>query len=470
MTCRRAHRLLAAYRRDDWAPRDRAALGQHLTTCSACRKIEFAYRSVGESVRQLPSITPPRGFREAVFAAIRADEQRMGRAVAALTEADTSPELPVITSAHRPISLAAAAARKRRTIRINPRIALVAAAAVIMLGVLSIQVLPHSGLASLATSLGAAHSGNGQAAKPSVARYMPDARAHAITRALATTKWLVYSASDTAGATTLYAENRQTKAIAPLTHGSADAPVMLRAVTNDWVFWTAGGDSSWTLYAGRPGTSADAAISLVKSETPANAPAALNGVWANAHMALVAVTTNAGGSEVLQFALPATNAAPVTIAETAVQGHALADPSADNSNIYWAERWQDTTGQHSLIWSRNASGQAHQMSADDTAFAPHIANGLLIWVEGQPGTLEAEALSGSQQQWTIAQSVDSESVRVAGETVLWRAGGAMHAWDARTHQSSAIDALVRSAAWVEACDSSVVWAGSDGAIDVYDID
>ncbi len=468
MTCRRAHRLLAAYRRDDWSPRDRAALGQHLSACPACRKIEFAYRSVGESVRQLPSITPPPGFREAVFAAIRADEQRMGRAVAALTEADTSPELPIITSEHRPISLAAA--RKRRTLRLNPRIALVAAAAVIMLGVLSIQVLPHSGLASLATSLGAAHSNNGQTAKPSVARYMPDSRAHATTRALATTNWLVYSAADTAGATTLYAENRQTKAIAPLTHGSADAPVMLRAVTNDWVFWTAGSDSSWTLYAGRPGASADAAIALVKSDTPADAPAALNSVWANAQMALVAVTTNAGGSEVLQFALPATNAAPVTIAVTAVQGHALADPSADDATVFWAERWQDTTGQHSLIWSRNAAGQPHQMSADDTAFAPHIANGLLIWVEGQPGTLEAATLSGSPQQWTIAQSVDSESVRVAGETVLWRAGGAMHAWDTRTHQSSAIDALVRSAAWVEACDSTIVWAGSDGAIDVYDVD
>ena len=468
MTCRRAHRLLAAYRRDDWAPRDRAALGHHLSACSACRKIEFAYRSVGESVRPLPSITPPPGFREAVFAAIRADEQRMGRTVAALTEADTSPELPVISSERQPISLATA--HKRRTVRINPRIALVAAAAVIMLGVLSIQVLPHSGLASLATSLGAAHSGNGQTAKPSVARYMPDSRVHAITRALATTKWLVYSASDTAGATTLYAEDRQTKAIAPLTHGSADAPVMLRAATNDWVFWSAGSDSSWTLYAGRPGGGADAAIALAKSDTPADAPAALNGVWANAHMALVAVTTNAGVSEVLQFALPATNSAPVTIAETAVQGHALADPSADDSTIVWAERWQDTTGQHSLIWSRNAAGQPHQMSADDTAFAPHVANGLLIWVEGQPGTLEAEALSGSPQQWTIAQSVDSESVRVAGETVLWRAGGAMHAWDMRTHHSSAIDALVRSAAWVEACDSSIVWAGSDGAIDVYDID
>jgi cytoskeletal protein RodZ len=466
MTCRRAHRLLAAYRRDDWSPRDRAALGQHLSACSACRRIEFAYRGVGESVRQLPSITPPPGFREAVFAAIRADEQRMGRAVASLTEADTSPELPVISSAHRPISLTAV--RKRRAAWLNPRVALVAAVAVVMLGVLAMQVLPHSGLASLAANLGAAHPTSGQTAQPSVARYMPDAHAHAISRALATTRWLVYSAADSAGVTTLYAENRKTQTTASLAHGSAAAPVMLRAVTNDWVFWSVDGESSWTLYARHLGGNS-AAVPLLKSDTSADAPVALNGVWANVQMALVVVTTNAGGSEVLQFALPATKATPVTIAQTSVQGHALVNPSAVGSATYWAEKWQDARGQHSLIWSRDASGVVHQVRLDDTSFAPHIANGLLIWVEGQPGTLEAQALVNGQQQWVVAQSVDSESVRVAGETVLWRSGGVLHTWDARTHTSSAIDAQLRAAAWVEACDSSIVWAGSGGAINVYDV-
>src|SRR6185312_15550462 len=177
MTCKRAHRLLAAYRRDDWSPRDRAALGQHLSICSACRHLEASYRGVGESVRQLPSITPPPGFREAVFAAIRADEQRMGRAVTALTEADTSPELPVITAAQRPISLAAA--RKRR------------AAWLLMLGLLATQVLPRAGLASFAASLGFVHTNNTPAPRLAVASYMPDANAHTITLALATTGWLV---------------------------------------------------------------------------------------------------------------------------------------------------------------------------------------------------------------------------------------------------------------------------------------
>lgn len=467
MTCKRAHRLLAAYRRDDWSPRDRAALGQHLSTCSACRRAEVSYRGVGESVRQLPSITPPPGFREAVFAAIRADQERMGRSVASLTEADTSPELPAIPVAKRPVSIAAA--RQRRTAWLNPRVALVAAAAVVLIGLLSIQVLPHSGLASLAASLGAAHPGNKATTQLTVARYMPDAHVRTVTRALATTGWLVYSATDSSGATTIYAENRQTKSSIALAHGSATAPVSLRAVSADWAFWSASSGSSWTLYAGHLGGENVSGLSLLKSGAAASDPATLDGIWANEQMALVAVTTHAGISEVLRFALPATNAAPTTIAQTTVRGHALSDPSADGSSIYWAEEWRDVSGQHSLLWARDASGQVHQMSLSSSAFAPHIAHGLLIWVEGSRGTLEAQALSNSQQQWVVARFVDSSSVRVAGETVVWSAGGVLHTWDARTHTSSAVDAQIRTAAWVETCDSSIVWAGPGGSINVYDI-
>ncbi len=468
MTCKRAHRLLAAYRRDDWSPRDRAALGQHLSTCSACRHLEASYRGVGESVRQLPSITPPPGFREAVFAAIRADEQRMGRAVTALTEADTSPELPVITSAQRPTSLAAA--RKRRAAWLNPRVALLATAALLMLGLLATQVLPRAGLASFAASLGFVHTNNTPASHLAVASYMPDADAHTITLALATTGWLVYSATDNTGMTTIYAENRKTKTVAPLVHSLVAAPVTLRAVTNDWAFWSAGDASSWTLYAGHIGGSNVAAMTLLQSGATADAPATLDGVWANEHMALAVVTTSTGASQVLQFALPATSAAPAMLAQTTVQGHALADPSADGSSIYWAEKWQDISGQHSLLWSRDSFGQAHQMSLDDSAFAPHIASGLLIWVEGQQGTLEAQSLASNQQRWAIAESVDSSTVRVGGETVLWRAGGILHTWDARTHTASAVDAQIRTAAWVEASDSSIIWAGPGGSINVYDVD
>ena len=483
MTCRRAHRLLAAYRRDDWSPRDRAALGRHLSGCPACRRVEVSYRNAGESVRQLPSITPPPGFREAVFAAIRAEEQRMGRAVVAMTEADTSPELPVIPAAKhatrhptgRPSSLASlAAARKRRAAWLNPRVALVAAAAVVMLGLLSTQFLPHSGLASLATSLGVLHNDNQQHVKPAVVRYMPDSHARTITRALATTGWLVYSATDAAGMTTIYTENRRTKAISPLAHGTTGAPVTLRAVADDWIFWSAASGSSWTLYASHLG-SKSAAVALLKSGAATDAPAALTDVWANREIALVTVTTHAGVGEALRFTLPATdtaNAAPMMVGQSRAPGHALTDPSSDGSSIIWAESWRDASGQHSSIWSQGAAGaggQARQISRDDAAFAPHIANGLLIWVEGQQGTLEARSLANGQQQWTVAQGMDSSSVRVAGEMVLWRSGGALHTWDARTHASSAVETQIRSAAWAEASDSSLVWAGPGGSISVYDV-
>ena len=469
MTCRRAHRLLAAYRRDDWSPRDRAALGRHLSACPACRQAEVSYRGVGESVRQLPSIMPPPGFREAVFAAIRAEEQRAGRAVAAMTEADTSPELPVISSAKRPASLAAA---RRRAAWLNPRVALVAAAAVVMLGLLSTQLLPHSGLASLATSLGILHTDNQQTAKPTVVRYMPDSHARMITRALATAGWLVYSATDAAGATTIYTENRRTKAITALARGAVDTPVTLRAVTDDWAFWSVASGSSWTLYAGHPGSDAATATPLLKSGAAADAPAALTDVWANDGMALVTVTTHAGMGEALRFTLPATaeaGAAPVMVAQASAPGHALNNPSTDGSSIVWAESWRDASGQHSSIWSRDAAGQTQQISRDNAAFAPHIANGLLIWVEGQRGALEARTLSNSKQQWVVAQAVDSGSVRVAGEMVLWRSGGVLHTWDARTHASSAVEAQIQAAAWAEASASSLVWAGPGGSISVYDL-
>ena len=471
MTCRRAHRLLAAYRRDDWSPRDRSALGRHLSACPACRRVEVSYRGVGESVRQLPSITPPQGFREAVFAAIRAEEERMGRSVAvvAMTEADTSPELPVIPAAKRPASLAAA--RGRRAAWLNPRVALVAAAAVVMFGLLSTQFLPNSGLTSLATSLGILHNDNQSAPTPSVARYTPDSHARTITRALATAGWLVYSGTDASGVTTIYSENRRTKVIAPLAHGAKDAPVSLRAVANDWAFWSVASGSSWALYAGQLGGNG-APVALLKSGVSADAPAALMDVWANREMALVTITTHAGVGEALRFTLPTTavaGAAPVMVAQSRAPGHALTDPSTDGSSIVWAESWRDASGQHSSIWSQDAAGQARQISRDDAAFAPHIANGLLIWVEGQQGTLEARALDGGRQQWVVAQAVDSSSVRVAGEMVLWRSGGVLHTWDARTHTSSAVETQIRSATWAEASDSSLVWAGPGGSINVYDL-
>lgn len=120
--------LLAAYRRDDWSPGDVALLREHLTTCAECRRVEAAYREVGERVRRLPSIAPPPEFREAVFAAIRAEERRVAPGVVQLSQAATNPELPVVRPVRQPRRL-----QRRRELSLGQRIALVAAAIVLAL-------------------------------------------------------------------------------------------------------------------------------------------------------------------------------------------------------------------------------------------------------------------------------------------------------------------------------------------------
>src|SRR5215471_15098062 len=79
MTCAQARQSLGASRRNDWSTQDLAALSAHLSTCADCRKVEASFRSVGEQIRDLPSIQPPASFRASVFAAIAADQAQIQR-------------------------------------------------------------------------------------------------------------------------------------------------------------------------------------------------------------------------------------------------------------------------------------------------------------------------------------------------------------------------------------------------------
>jgi anti-sigma factor RsiW len=145
--------LLGAYRRDDWAPSELEALGQHLAACPACRQKEAAYRDVGFGVRQLPSITPPAAFRARVFAAIAAEPvaPRAAVAVASLGASleETDPRLPAIRvrNAHVRRSL-----MPQRSLWQRAGLGLAAA---LLLGVVGARFIPlmEPGLSSLAQSL-----------------------------------------------------------------------------------------------------------------------------------------------------------------------------------------------------------------------------------------------------------------------------------------------------------------------------
>jgi hypothetical protein len=156
MTCHQARQQLAAYRRDDWTAADMRALADHLESCAACRQIEATYRHVGESLRLLPTITPDAAFRESVFAAIAAEERRLGPAAMRASRAETEPSLPVVRAPITPI-------RRRRTPQPVTRAA-IAIAAVLALALFATQFIPSLDMGGLAANLFRGASGLSPAA------------------------------------------------------------------------------------------------------------------------------------------------------------------------------------------------------------------------------------------------------------------------------------------------------------------
>jgi len=137
MTCHHARQQLAAYRRDDWTATEMRALAEHLASCATCRQVEARYRRVGESLRLLPTITPDASFRESVFAAIAAEQRRLGPAAMRASRAETEPSLPVVRA---PVSTITPI-RSRRAPQPVMRAA-IAIAAVLALALFATQFIP----------------------------------------------------------------------------------------------------------------------------------------------------------------------------------------------------------------------------------------------------------------------------------------------------------------------------------------
>lgn len=493
LTCARACVLLAAYRRDDWAPGDVDALSEHLTACAECRQREAAYRQAGERIRQLPAITPPPEFRARVFAAIRAEEMRVAPAVARLARAATNPAMPAI---HPTIH------RSRR-----PRVALtvrsaMALAAVLLFSLITARVLIAFGITPLGKTAANLNGATMNAAAGGhVAHYSIAGGYTFASSALATASWLVYSASDPAHGYMLFAENRQTKKTLPLLAAASPAALTVRALTGEWVVWSVGVGSStarWLLQAMRlpQGDAALASpVTLVNSGAlGADTPATLGGVWAMGSMVLVAGATATQG-ELLRFDLSSGLPEMTMIAHSAALGHLLTDPSFNNGLYYWADVWFDSaTGLHSTVWRGDDSGQDVEISTNDVAFHPRATHGMLVWVEVAPetvdqmmplsgatptdddelmlnelnGSLFARNLSGGQQ-WQVSQRADVTSIETGGPLLLWHSDSQTHLYNLRSRTAGAVDGELRGSAYASANDTAVVWQSSMSAgLYVYD--
>ena len=501
MTCARARQLLGAYRRDDWLPSELEALGQHLSSCAECRRVEASYRRVGEGIRQLPSIAPPASLREAVFAAIRAEEARGAPTLAQLTTEETQPRLPALRRG------AGAAPTARRPLVLGARTA-VAVAAVLLFSLFSARLVPAlaQSLPLIASSISTAvQQAMGGATGPHVERYPTHIRSGHITEAMASDHWVAYVAADQSGHSMLYAENRSARRDLALLSAPLDTAIAVRGVSDHWVIWLAGSGtaaSPWTLWASPLTATSSSAVAsqplaLVSSgESASGAPALLGGVWIGGDIVLVAETTRAGDSTLVRLDLASGQGAPAAqiVAHAEAPGHLLTDPSAAGSTYYWAEVWLDgATGLHSDIWQSDGSGQAHQVTHDGESFAPRVAGQSLVWVRpsapvfldasvvaGQPataaqlalaqlgGSIRARDLRSGQGRQVSAHAAAS-SLGVAGALVVWRDGGQTHTYDLAHGAPSAVDSQVHTAAYAGANGTALAWGQSGSiTINVYD--
>lgn len=490
-------RLLAAYRRDDWSPDDLATLTEHLTSCAECRQIEATYRTVGERIRQLPSITPPPDFRASVFAAIRAEERRVAPEVARLSRAATNPELPVVRPGVRLVR-----PESWRRVPISPRAGL-AAAAVLVIGVLTASILPHitgGSFARTAASLNGVPDATLSLSSGHVSRYALSGAYAFAGSAAASSAWLVYAAAGTSREDQLFAENRKTQQAVPLLSTPTSAPITVRAVTDSWVIWSTGAgtsDSPWTLSASRlPVNGAiSAPLTLVNSVAQgADTPVTLGGVWARGATVLVAASSARGTGILLRVDLSSGTPVTTVIARSSRSGHLLADPSVDGGSYYWSEVWLDTTtGLHSTMWRGDDSGHDQQISLDEASFHPTTTGNTLVWVEVAPDTTASatnaapataaqtdadadmlSALSGSLeardlttgQQWQVSPSADVTSVAADGSLILWHSNSQTHVYDLRTRTADSLDGQIHAAAFARAGDGAIVWQQS-GSSNIY---
>jgi hypothetical protein len=505
LTCAQARTLLGAYRRDDWPPAELEALGHHLGECAECRRVEAAYRQVGEGIRQLPSITPPAALRAAVFAAIRAEEAQRAGSLAQLTTDDTQPRMPALGSAPR------APVTPLRPLVLGSRTA-IAVAAVLLIGLSTARLVPAlaQGLPLVAGNLASfAENAVSGVGGPHVDQYATGLRSGRITQAMASAHWVAYTATDASGRSKLYAQSRSATRNVTLLPTPQDAAIAVRGVSDHWVVWLSGGgtpSAAWTLWAsplpGAPGASAAGQpIALASSaDTTSSARTALGGVWVGGDVVLVAEMTRAGDAVLARLDLVPGQAAPsaAIVAHAQVPGHLLTDPSAANGTYYWAEVWVDgAAGLRSDIWqSDDASGQVRQVTTDGQSFAPRTTDQSLVWVRpshpvfldpaavaSQPAQAVQQALeqlggsirtrdlrSGAGQQ--VIANASASSLGAAGGLVVWRDAGqthTYHTYDLTRKAPSAVDSQIRAAAYADANGASLTWGQSGSStIDVYD--
>lgn len=495
MTCAQTRRLIAAYRRDDWSPDELAMFGAHVAGCAECRRIEAAFRTVGESVRQLPSITPPESLRTRVFAAIREESTSRAPVLARMTSDETQPKLPVVRGR------AAGPARRQFVLGTPAAIAVAAVLLLSLVGARLVPVIAH-GLPSIAASLSnIAPNSVTSASAPHVAHYTAPSGSGPIASALASAHWVVYAAG-TSDHLAVYATNRATHKTTVLRQAQPGTVTML-GLSDSWALWLAsesGAADAWALWAsplsgGSAAASPQALALATSSDAAAAAPWLLDGASIQSNSVLAAMVTRSGETHIVRFDLaPARASVTSHVVASGSAGHVFSDPAFASNQYYWADAWADGYGVlHSDIWRGDDAGHVTAVTTGGTAFAPRMAGRSLVLIQSsgqilldpaalaaQPdraiqdtlqqvgGALDTQSLTAGQMQQISAHAL-ADSLAASNSLIVWRDGGQVHTFDLGRHAASAVEHDVCGAAFAAATSSSLAWSQPNSTtINVYD--
>ncbi len=461
MTCHQARQQLAAYRRDDWTASELRLLADHLTTCAECRQVEATYRRVGESIRLLPSITPDASFRASVFAAIAAEDRKLGPAAMRVSRAETEPSLPVVRAPITPMPI-------RKAQRPVARAAM-AIAAVLALALFATQFIPSLDTDGFAVNL---FRGASSAALSSrVTHYQPNAQLRTVTGVRATSDWVAYTGTDAAGATMLFVTNRQTNQTRTILSATTGA-VHIYSVTADWLVWS-DASNGWTLRAtALTGSSAWRTVQLAQADAVSSL---LTGVAVTDSSVLVGTASQHGNG--LLWSIPLTGGAGVVVAQASHMGGVIMNPASANGATYWNEIWADVSGTlHGAMWRSTAAGSAAIAPAGDEAYGLAVAQGRLVWVSAsQTPTLQAtDAATLAQAASETTGSVESMSIgdravhmvdtlgvagslQAAGSLAVWSDGAAPHVWNLGQNASDAATSLLGKPAVDAVSADALAW-------------
>ncbi|HKB46448.1 MAG TPA: hypothetical protein VKC57_02045, partial [Ktedonobacterales bacterium] len=268
----------------------------------------------------------------------------------------------------------------------------------------------------------------------------------------------------------------------------------IRGLSDDWVLWTTGPETSgpWTLYARR--LPLDGSSNVVLLSANVGDFANLSGIWTRGDIALVTGAMAHDGTELVRIDLAS---GAQTVLASASSGHVFTDPSALNGAYYWADVTLDPFDGLSSTFQRldAAGGRPAPVVTATTCFEPAATRGTLVWVDvpreslrmqtasADPLTPYSEAtlsypLAGALRVqsggMTLADDAVAASMQAGGNLVVWQTSAdpetradIWYSFDLATHGASPWSRALSSAAGIAITDSAVVWWTRADATTLY---